>query len=106
MERLTGFEPVNTNFADLLLQPLGYRRILVASLGFGPRNATVKGVSSPRGSARKEMYTLFPMRIVYHFLWYVSIRGGNVYVKGVLPLVVTKTPNEYRGYFFYVYYIL
>ena len=57
MERLTGFEPVNTNFADLLLQPLGYRRILVASLGFEPRNATVKGVSSPRGSARKECYT-------------------------------------------------
>lgn len=64
---------------------------MVARKGFEPLNVRVKVVcvtASPPGSARKEMYTLFPMRIVYHFLWYVSIRGGNVYMKGVLLLVV------------------
>lgn len=64
--------------------------MMVASLGFEPRNDGVKVhcvTASPRGSARKEMYTLFPMRTVYHVLGYVSIRGGNRVRKGVLPLV-------------------
>lgn len=76
MERLTGFEPVNTNFADLLLQPLGYRRILVARKGFEPGVKVHCVTASPRGSARKECYTF--SYGFYYIIFYGLCQLGEV----------------------------
>ena len=43
MERVNGFEPMISGFADRRLWPLGYTRELAGTAGLEPANISLKG---------------------------------------------------------------